>query len=120
MFKRIVNILIVVILFASTTGFTIDRHYCGNKLVSVTFSKSKDCCKMQGCCHHDIKHIKISDSFQISQDNEKIDTSASIFTFLIHGNDQIQSFPFVKIPSFSDPPPLSFLFKDYFLQVFRN
>jgi hypothetical protein len=75
---------------------------------------------MPGCCHHDIKHYKILDSFQPSQDNDKIKIFGTELDILIPNNIYLQSFLFEKHLSFSDPPPLTFTLEDYYLQVFKN
>lgn len=129
MFKKISNILIVTILLISMVGFTINRHFCCNKLVSVTFGKTEDCCKYsnscphekgQSCCHHQIKYIKILDSFQLSQDNQIIEALSTLVSFFETDNFLIHNFSFKTVLSYSDPPPLTLLIEDIFLQVFRN
>jgi hypothetical protein len=120
MLKKISSIFIAVLLLITTTGLTIDRHYCGESLVSVTFGKSPDCCKSPGCCHHHLRHIKINDSFQASEFSNKIKVLSSSFPYLVPENTQWLNFSLVTLLSNVHSPPLINLVKDCFLQVFRN
>lgn len=120
MLKRISNILIALLLLTATTGLTIDRHYCGNRLVSVSLGKSPDCCKTPGCCHHHIRHIKVIDSFQASEFSNEIKVFSSAFSLLVPNNILTLDFSFVSLLYNVHSPPLINLVKDCFLQVFRN
>lgn len=55
MFNKVSHVFLSLVLFLSTTGLTIDKHYCGDSLVSVSlFGDAKSCCdKDGGCCHRE-------------------------------------------------------------------
>ena len=121
MFKKSLNIFIVLILLITSTGFTIDRHFCHNKLVSVSIGKTENCCTAPGCCHHEIKYIKIHDSFQLSsnyQMEKAFSFSLSLLTPNIFLLKDLSSFSTLTF-SYFDPPPNILSNKDYFLQVFK-
>jgi hypothetical protein len=72
--KAILSILLVTYL-AVSTGIVINFHYCMNRLASTELfaMESKECgkCgmnihKSQGCCHDELKVVKIEDDQKIS------------------------------------------------------
>ncbi len=70
MIRKISHITIVFLLLLLTTGITISKHYCGNKLVDVVVmaGTAHNCagddgtCDMDGCCHNE-NHV-----FQLLED----------------------------------------------------
>jgi hypothetical protein len=71
MFRTISHIILSLILLISTMGLTIDKHYCGTRLVSVSiFDEPESCCDMTGgCCHNDTETYKLSADYTVSQLN---------------------------------------------------
>lgn len=55
MFRKISNITVALILLVSFTGFTVDLHYCKDKLYDVgILSEAMDCCESEaGQAHSD-------------------------------------------------------------------
>ncbi|TAJ11297.1 hypothetical protein DMA11_17450 [Marinilabiliaceae bacterium JC017] len=49
-------------------GVTVSKHYCGDKLKSVSiFSAPESCCAIpSGCCHDESITVKIEDDFSAS------------------------------------------------------
>lgn len=48
----------------TTMGFTVSKHYCGNKLVDVSINvEAESCCNMEGCCHNDNEHFQLKEEF---------------------------------------------------------
>ena len=54
MFKKVIHIIIAGLILVSTTGFTINLHYCHNQLYDLAlFSPAHSCCETssEGQCH---------------------------------------------------------------------
>ena len=69
MLKKAVNIALMLLLLFGTTGFTITRHFCGNRLVQTSiFSTPENCCKgnCPGCRNEKI-NIRLNDQFVSNQ-----------------------------------------------------
>jgi hypothetical protein len=64
MFKKVSRVMLSMLLFISTAGLTVDKHYCGDHLVSVSFFRdAKSCCGMDGdCCH------QVTDTYKLTVD----------------------------------------------------
>ncbi|MDP4267406.1 MAG: hypothetical protein Q8880_08225 [Bacteroidota bacterium] len=68
MFRTFFNIIIAIFICIPTIGISVNAHYCGNELASVSFlQKSKDCGCHCPACHNKAKYIKIKDSYQNNQ-----------------------------------------------------
>ena len=66
MVKKLVNISLTFLLLATTTGFTVSGHYCGDNLVSVAINKNpKPCCDNEqgNCCHNESEHYQLKEDF---------------------------------------------------------
>ncbi|MBN2215644.1 MAG: hypothetical protein JW723_15550 [Bacteroidales bacterium] len=66
MLRRISDIALALLLLVTTTGYTISKHYCGTKLVSVAVnSKTKACCDDEkgSCCHDESEHFRLKEDF---------------------------------------------------------
>lgn len=65
MFKKAVNIAIILILLVATGGMPVTRHYCGTSEMSFSvYSTPKACCNGH-CdkCHNEFKFTKVNDNF---------------------------------------------------------
>jgi len=54
MFKKIIHIIVACFILVSTTGFTINLHYCHNQIYDLAlFTPAHSCCEStsQGHCH---------------------------------------------------------------------
>ncbi len=53
MLNKLTRVFLSLALFISTTGLTIDKHYCGDNVVSYSlFGKARSCTDMdESCCH---------------------------------------------------------------------
>lgn len=75
--KLFITILFSLVYLTSTSGIVLNAHYCGKKLVNITFTKNDDgnCCgkkKMpKKCCKDKSAFFKL-------KDNHKIDNSIKI------------------------------------------
>jgi hypothetical protein len=71
MIRKIGHIVVSAILLFATVGLTIDKHYCGSRLVSISIlGDTEACCDTEGGCCHDE-----SDTFLL-----KADYTSSNFT----------------------------------------
>lgn len=111
MLKKIVHIVFCLLLIVATTGFTISKHYCGNKLLSVSLFDGDKCMCVGPCkdCHTNIKQIKVSDNYSISEVlHPKAPVSA--FAILIY-NTEFSPLASIAIGNYlfeyKDPPPCS-------------
>ncbi len=54
-----------VVLLISTTGFTVSKHYCGDKYIDFAINKeAKTCCDLDGgCCHTESEHLQLEKDF---------------------------------------------------------
>ncbi|MBI3503186.1 MAG: hypothetical protein HY063_15470 [Bacteroidetes bacterium] len=68
--KKIFSIFLSAIFLISAMGMTINSHFCGMKLQSVSLMKQDCCCKKgtmpKGCCKNEIKYVKITDDYSPS------------------------------------------------------
>ena len=63
--RLILNTAVSIILLLATTGYTIFKHYCDDRLVSVSInSETVPCCDMEGgCCTTESKHFQLEDDY---------------------------------------------------------
>ncbi len=68
MLRKISHIIIALLLLVTTMGLTIDKHYCGTRLVSVSILNEADsCCDMTNdCCHDDTDTYKLDVDYILS------------------------------------------------------
>jgi hypothetical protein len=68
MFKVFKHIFISVLMMFSITGYTVSRHYCGTKLISVAINQQTSaCCTMEdNCCQSETDYFQLEDNFLIS------------------------------------------------------
>lgn len=65
MLKKIGHISFAFFMMIPLMGITISRHYCGDRLQSVSVvMEAQSCCDVpMGCCHNEEVIIKIQDDF---------------------------------------------------------
>lgn len=70
--KIFVSILFSIFYLTSTSGVTVNAHYCGGKIKHITFVKSSDtnCCSKKkmskNCCKDKSAYFKVNDNHQSS------------------------------------------------------
>jgi hypothetical protein len=69
MLKRVGYVFIMLLLLFGTTGVTITRHYCGNRLIQTSiYSTPHSCCNGHcSACHNESLKFRITDKFETSQ-----------------------------------------------------
>ena len=109
MFKIVGRILLSLVLFISTTGLTVSKHYCGRHLISVNlFGDAKSFNGMdEGCCHQETDTYKITVDYthpvfnpDFDQVKDVVPAQATICNFTLQAGypNTVQFGP--------DPPPL--------------
>ena len=62
--KQLINISLSLLLLATTTGFSISAHYCGDSLISVEINKEAEtCCDNPICCQTETVFNQLDDDF---------------------------------------------------------
>jgi hypothetical protein len=92
MWKKIVNINLIVLLVLTTTGFTISKHYCGSRLVSVAVNTEADpCCDDEKgpCCQDESQLFRLQEDF------------INVLNHLNFRNDSIIDLHFILNPLFN-------------------
>src|SRR5438270_6098307 len=90
-------------------GMTLNSHFCGIKLQSVSLVKHDCCCKKgtmpKGCCKNEIKIVKITDDYSPSSQLhvEKTDFAAAAGCFVFHSSFITRHSHFA-LQSHSPPP----------------
>lgn len=111
MFRKLLHITFSLLLLTVTAGFTISKHYCGSRLVSVSVNHDAErCCDMEGtssCCHNETKIFQLDEDF-IASPVLQNDIVKSIDLFLIDyisidTNTILEDYREIFIPE--SPPP---------------
>jgi hypothetical protein len=124
MLKKISHIIIASLILISTTGFTINMHYCHDQLIDLAlFSPAHSCCDAEtgGQCHSDsdiskMNHCKdesivaeLTDDFVGSSYTFSLENTSSIdllhtasILFNIQGSDNAMA---TTPPWHKEPPP---------------
>jgi hypothetical protein len=116
MLKKIAHFAMIVLLTVATTGFTISKLYCGNRLVAISIFKSIKCDCGDKDCHTNIKLIKVSDNYSTPEVihcgvSTSFDLSVVSFIELVSYKHPALSFAFffLKAPPFFKKNPLQLL-----------
>ena len=78
-FSKIASILLALLVLFSTFSFTVEKHYCGDFLMDVSFMGDADVCGMEmqkiaakkNCCKDEIHKVEGQDKLQTNK-TEKI------------------------------------------------
>jgi hypothetical protein len=109
MFRKLYHILIATLLFTTTTGFSISKHYCGSRLVSISIDhEEKSCCDMDGCCHNDTKVFQLNEKVVISPilENNYINSMDLLFPLFYLIRENVLFEDINKSFQISESPPL--------------
>ncbi|WP_343329017.1 HYC_CC_PP family protein [Polaribacter staleyi] len=74
-FSKIASFLLALLVLFSTFSFTVEKHYCGDSLMDVSFVGKADSCGAEmeainvkkNCCKDEVHHIKGQDQLRQSQ-----------------------------------------------------
>ena len=95
-FTKIVSFTLAILVLLSTFSFTVDKHYCGDFLVDVSFMGDADDCGTESekivfkksCCKDEIHQIEGQDELQqASVDDFNLDKQQFLAAFYISYND---------------------------------
>lgn len=113
MFRKIAHIILAIILITTTTGFSISKHYCGTRLVSVAINtEPESCCgdeESSGCCHNEIEQYQLTNYYVSSFIVEDVSISSVDILFPIVYvilQTQITEGVHSIFPNYESPPPL--------------
>jgi len=120
MFRKTINILLITVFLLTSVGFSITRHYCGNRLIKISLAHVENCCPYCKKCHNKVNNIKITDSYNSYSGNFSLTTALTFTSIPTHCYVSLLSMFNFNSSVYSDvsPPPLRF--DNCFLQVFRN
>jgi hypothetical protein len=109
--KKFLAISLAVVYLAISSGVVMNIHYCMGEIAEVAFGqKSSDKCgqcgmENEGCCHDDVKVVKIQDSqslTSINADFPRAETLAQSYTDL---SLAVIILPLSIDPQTADSPP---------------
>ena len=117
-FSKIASLFLAFTLLLSTFSFTVDKHYCGDFLVDISFVGSSKSCgmdveneasKTDDCCKHEIQKIEGQDELQQLPDQKITFEKQQLLISFIHSYQNL----FVEIDENIDyykdfsPPEIS-------------
>lgn len=77
MLRMILNMILSMLLVITTAGFSISKHFCGDKVVSVSLNKeAPSCCnnaKACNSCHNESQHFQLKTDFITSSNYVNLD-----------------------------------------------
>ena len=86
MLRKSLNIIPALLMFITTSGFTVYEHFCGSDLVSVAIdTKAGTCCNNDrgNCCHDESVHFQLKEDFVFSTDQFSLEKYFPIDLHLI-------------------------------------
>ena len=96
-FSKIASFLLALLVLFSTFSFTVEKHYCGDSLMDVSFIGHADDCgmdmekvsvKKKNCCKDEVHHIEGQDELQqTSVDEFNFSKQQFLVSFYISYND---------------------------------
>lgn len=124
MFRKLTHLVIIFAMILATSGVTVTKHYCGDKLESIAVNTIHKSCCGEKCpfCHNVTRSFKVKDNFFAS--DFKVDTPKVIdLSWLALPTNIGLSFASSVFVSEQNFPPLILPFKSgpspAFLQEFR-
>lgn len=70
MLNKIKHILLALAVMVTTTGISVTRHYCDNRLMFTSVNSLHTNCGMTHCrCHNETKYLKVKDDFKATISN---------------------------------------------------
>lgn len=111
MFRKLLHITFSLLLLAVTAGFTISKHYCGPRLVTVSVNhEAESCCDMEGtsnCCHNETKSFQLDEDFIASPilQNEIVKSiDLFVITYILIDTNLISE-EYIEAFTAESPPP---------------
>lgn len=111
------------LLLLATSGLTISKHYCGNRLVEVAVDHIPgNCCDDANCCHNETAHFQLTDYFSLFNDFDEVQINVyEIVQFFISDVEDARYFEVIDPILNHSPnlPPGYYSSQLSFLQTFR-
>ena len=116
-FRNTTSILLAFLVLFSTFSFTVEKHFCGDFLVDVSYTgNAKECnmdvgsadvVKMKKCCKNEVAQIKGQDELQQdSLDKITFENKQFLTAFVISKKNLFSNYEIEKsIAKYSPPPP---------------
>ena len=112
--KKVFATILALLYLATSTGASINIHYCMGKLYSVDLNKTEECGKCgiksgkDGCCKVEYKLIKVKDSHQpVSQELVVVHITVCINNIQYNPADIDISLTLQETTKNNSPPPIS-------------
>ncbi|HMB63958.1 MAG TPA: hypothetical protein VKN36_12840 [Eudoraea sp.] len=115
-FHKIVSSALAILLLASTTYWTVEKHYCLGHLVDLAFFSEADTCGMptedktsqteMECCTDERIVIAGQDDLKMSFDELRLDQQIFITSFINSNKDLFEGLREQIVPHNDYPPPL--------------
>jgi hypothetical protein len=113
--SKISSILMALVVLVSTFSFTVEKHYCGDFLIDVSYVGNANSCgekvdassdiKIENCCKDEIEHIEGQDELQKNSIEElTFEQEKVLISFAISFLDIFESTHYKK-EYFKDFPP---------------
>lgn len=128
---KVFSISLALIVLCSTVSFTIEKHFCGNKLVDVSLFSQADKCNMgalemeadeinkKSCCKDKIDVVEGQDELIVkSFDDLDADLQQFITTFAFAYFNRFEGLPQLVVPHKNYSPPILVFDKQITDQVF--
>lgn len=125
MLRKVIHIILTLVMLVSTMGMTVSKHFCGNKLISVSVtSEAKFCCDdvgEDGCCRNETDRFELDVDTLLTvfniDDVQESELNIFIPLLCLFDKDRTDGVNYAFIP-FSPPPP-KILSRLSTIQVFR-
>ena len=94
-FLKITSFLLAILVFFSTLSFTVEKHYCGDFLVDVSFTgtathcgKEKEAPVMKNCCKDEVQQVEgQQELLQASVDDFNFQKQQLLVSFFVSYHD---------------------------------
>lgn len=106
MFRKGFHIIVALLLILTTAGFTISKHFCENRLISVSIYGDAVPCDHKihdNCCHDSKNHFQIEDKFEIEQSSNlpgsitQESSSLPVTNLIATQENSFENFPFAVL-----------------------
>ncbi|WP_282072714.1 HYC_CC_PP family protein [Polaribacter atrinae] len=113
-FSKIASFLLALLVLFSTFSFTVEKHYCGDSLIDVSYVGSANDCDLEmqkitakeNCCKDEVHQIKGQDQLRQTQvDDFDFSKQQFLAAFYISFNDLFLEKELKKINANNTSPP---------------
>lgn len=119
-FHNIVSFSMAILVFASTTSFTVDKHFCGKMLMDLAIFSEAESCGMQHshsesdncsievdpCCSNQTTVVEGQNELKVSFESLDFDQQLFLSSFTYSYLNLFEGLPEQKVPFKNYTPPL--------------